>query len=116
MIVVLRQVGSFSVFETTYFLGAFITSPNGSPGCMGSNAGVSNVGAPAEQEGVDVLHEAEEGGADVVVPVGAGPAAVGEAAIGVFVFAAGRLHDAVQGDEFVYDELSHGRIPRVRGL
>src|SRR5207247_8219203 len=78
--------------------------------------GVSNVGAPAEQEGVDVLHEAEEGGTDVVVPVGAGPAAVGEAAIGVFVFAAGRLHDAVQGDEFVYDELSHCRIPCVRGL
>lgn len=26
----------------------------------------------------------------------------------------GRLHDAVQGDEFTYDELAHDPIPRVR--
>jgi hypothetical protein len=38
MIVVLRQMGFWSVFDTTYFLGAFSASPNGSPGAIGSNA------------------------------------------------------------------------------
>ncbi len=38
MIVVLRQIGFSSVFDTTYFFGAFIMSPNGSPAGIGSNA------------------------------------------------------------------------------
>jgi len=38
MIVVLRQVGSFSVRDTTYFFGAFIMSPKKSPAGIGSNA------------------------------------------------------------------------------
>jgi len=35
---VLRQVGFSSVLDTTYFAGAFMMSPNGSPGAIGSNA------------------------------------------------------------------------------
>jgi hypothetical protein len=38
MMVVSRQMGRSSVFDTTYFLGAFIASPKGSPGGIGSNA------------------------------------------------------------------------------
>lgn len=38
MMVVFRQIGLSSVRETTYFAGAFITSPNGSPGSSGSKA------------------------------------------------------------------------------
>ena len=38
MIVVLRHVGFSSVRDTTYFFGAFIMSPNGSPAGIGSNA------------------------------------------------------------------------------
>jgi hypothetical protein len=38
MIVVFRQIGFLSVRDTTYFLGAFMRSPNGSPGGMGSKA------------------------------------------------------------------------------
>jgi hypothetical protein len=38
MIVLLRPVGCFSVRDTTYFLGAFIMSPKGSPGGIGSKA------------------------------------------------------------------------------
>ena len=38
------------------------------------------------------------------------PAAVGEPAVGVFVLAAGGLDDAVEGDELVNDELSHGDL------
>jgi hypothetical protein len=38
MIVVFRQIGFWRVFETTYFAGAFMRSPNGSPGFIGSNA------------------------------------------------------------------------------
>ena len=38
MMVVLRQVGFSSVLDTTYFAGAFMMSPNGSPGAIGSNA------------------------------------------------------------------------------
>ena len=38
MIVVLRQIGFLSVFDTTYFFGAFIMSPKKSPAGMGSNA------------------------------------------------------------------------------
>ena len=33
-----RTFGCFSVRETTYFFGAFIMSPNRSPGASGSNA------------------------------------------------------------------------------
>jgi hypothetical protein len=36
--VVFRQIGSSSVVDTTYFAGAFIRSPNGSPAGIGSNA------------------------------------------------------------------------------
>jgi len=38
MMVVLRQIGVFSVRDTTYFLGAFIRSPKGSPAFIGSKA------------------------------------------------------------------------------
>ena len=38
MIVVFRQMGLSRVFDTTYFAGAFIMSPNRSPGFIGSNA------------------------------------------------------------------------------
>jgi hypothetical protein len=38
MMVVFRQIGFLSVFDTTYFFGAFITSPKGFPGSIGSNA------------------------------------------------------------------------------
>ena len=38
MMVVFRQIGFSSVLETTYFAGAFITSPKGSPGAIGSKA------------------------------------------------------------------------------
>jgi len=34
----LRQIGFSRVFDTTYFAGAFIRSPNGSPGAIGSKA------------------------------------------------------------------------------
>jgi len=36
MMVVLRHLGFSSVFETTYFAGAFMRSPNLSPAGMGS--------------------------------------------------------------------------------
>jgi hypothetical protein len=38
MMVVLRQMGFSSVFDTTYLAGPFIISPNGSPGAIGSKA------------------------------------------------------------------------------
>ena len=38
MMVVSRQMGFDSVRDTTYFFGAFMRSPNGSPGGIGSNA------------------------------------------------------------------------------
>src|SRR4051812_8863887 len=40
--------------------------------------GVDLIGAAAEEEGVDALHPLEEGGADVVVPIGDGPASMGK--------------------------------------
>ena len=61
---------------------------------------VGDVRLPAEQERVGVLHERAECAADVVVPVGHGPAAVPEAAVGVLVGAAGSLHHAVERKKF----------------
>src|SRR5687768_13743312 len=57
MIVVLRQIGFSSVFETTYFLGGFIRSPNGSPGGMGSNASacVTYVRRPSRNASVSFI-------------------------------------------------------------
>jgi hypothetical protein len=43
--------------------------------------------------------------------VGPDPAAVGEAAAGVFLRAAGRLHHAVEADHCGYGELSHVGVP-----
>jgi hypothetical protein len=58
---------------------------------------VNDVCLSAEQEGITVLHQGAEGVADVVVPERDRPAAVFEAALGVFVGSAGRLHHAVAG-------------------
>jgi hypothetical protein len=60
---------------------------------------VDHVRLASEEERIDVLHQRTEGPPDVVVPVRHRPAAVPEAALGVLVGAAGRLHDAVERDE-----------------
>src|ERR1044071_6436368 len=67
-------------------------------------------GEPPEQERVDVLHEGAERRADVVVPVRARPAPVGEATVAVLVGTARRLDDAVEGDELVNDQCTHGLL------
>ncbi len=90
MMVVSRQIGCFRVRDTTYFLGAFIRSPNGIARLHGLEGfGVDHIGAPAEEKGIDGLHRLEEGDADVVVPVGDGPAAVGKASVAILVLASG---------------------------
>ena len=71
----------------------------------GSRMGL--IGAPAQEEGIDVLHRLEEGDADVVVPVRDGPAAVGEAPVAILVLAARGLHHAVEAHELVHDQLAH---------
>src|SRR5205814_911509 len=53
------------------------------------------------------LHALAEARADVVAPIGPGPAAVLESAVAVLVLSAGRLHDAVERHELGDDELSH---------
>ena len=93
MMVVSRQIGVFSVRDTTYFFGAFIRSPKGSPGCHRLEGfGVGHVRAPPEEEGVHVLHRLAERRADVVVPVGDGPAAVREASVAILILASGGLN------------------------
>ena len=62
MMVVSRQIGFSSVLETTYFLGAFMMSPNGLPGRHRLEGfGVNHIRAAAEQECVDILYQGAEG-------------------------------------------------------
>ena len=111
MIVVLRQIGSSSVLDTTYFFGAFIMSPKKSPAGMGSNClRVRHVGATPEQERVGVLHQCPECRADCVVPVGQRPATVLEAAIADLVLSAGRLEQAVEAHEFGHKQHAHAYL------
>jgi hypothetical protein len=46
---------------------------------------VNDVGPPAEEDGVDILHQQIEGLTDVVVPIRHSPAAVLEASIAILV-------------------------------
>jgi hypothetical protein len=73
------------------------------------------VGLAAEDEVEGLCHELSHGPLHLLVPVPERPAAVFEATAGVLLRAAGRLHDAVEGKEGVDDELSHLRVPFLRG-
>jgi hypothetical protein len=68
---------------------------------------------PAEQEGARPREPAGYCRPEVLVVERERPAAVGEAAAGVLFRPAGRLHDAVEGQEGVQGE-SHGGL-RVSG-
>jgi hypothetical protein len=69
---------------------------------------VRYIRAAAKQKGIYILHQLDEGPADVIVPVGQCPSAVLEPSISIFVFATRRLHHAVQRHELVNNQLSHG--------
>src|SRR5687768_14341349 len=77
-------------------------------GGSGSNASacVTYVFRP-RGKGVGAQHDPVEALADVIVPVRDRTAAVLESSVGIFVLAAGRLHDAVERDELGNDQLSH---------
>jgi hypothetical protein len=64
-------------------------------------------GLAPEQHGIGLTHGLKKVRADVVVPIGLRPAALRKAAVEVFVRAAGRLNDAVEGHEFGHDQVSH---------
>jgi len=76
---------------------------------------MGHIGPPAKQKRVDLLHDRAESRADIVVPVGARPAAVREPVVAILVSAARGLNDAVEGDELVNDELSQDVSPWLRG-
>src|SRR5918999_3239528 len=66
------------------------------------------VGLPAEDQVERLPHEFAHNLAHLIVPEGNRPAAVLEAAGGIFLGAAGCLHDPIEADERVHDELPHG--------
>ncbi len=71
-------------------------------------AGEDIVGAATEEHGELAGDGLADGAADGFLAAAHGPAAVGEAVTGVFVGAAGGLHDAVVGEVGEDDELAHG--------
>src|SRR3954467_7072197 len=62
---------------------------------------------PPQQKGVALTQRLEDIGADVVMPVRMGPAAIVESAVGIFVRSPWRLHHAVERNKFSNDKLSH---------
>ncbi len=102
MRVVLSHVSSSSpsVPDTTYFGMAFIWSANGSPARSGHAAAiVCHVRRPNSSASA-FAHRVGEGAAHHLrVEERVRPAAVGEAAVGVLLGSARRLHDAVQAHE-----------------
>jgi hypothetical protein len=78
---------------------------------MGPVGGKDVVGLAAEQEIERRREGLAHGGADDVVPICRGPAAIFEAAGGVFFRAARRLHDTVEAEERSGYDLSHGDTP-----
>jgi hypothetical protein len=69
---------------------------------------VRHIRPSTQQQRIDLLHQRQEGLADVIVPVGQCPAAVLEPSISILVFATRRLHHAVQRHELGDNQLSHG--------
>jgi dihydrofolate reductase len=67
------------------------------------------VGAPTQQEFERQSHEAVHR-VVCLVPIAEHPAAVGKAAVAVFVQPARRLHHAIEGDECGCDDLSHDSL------
>src|SRR5215203_3017280 len=69
------------------------------------------VGVATEDEVEGLRHRLSHRPLHLLVPVAERPAAVLEAATAILLGAARRLHDAVEGQEGVHDELSHVRVP-----
>jgi hypothetical protein len=109
MMVVFRHIGFWSVRDTTYFFGAFIRSPNGSPGAIGSKAStcIAYARRPKRTASASSRISAPKASADVVVPIRHSPAAVLERSVTTRVFTARCLHRTVQRHELRENEVSH---------
>ncbi|MNJ64638.1 hypothetical protein D3C77_606010 [compost metagenome] len=92
-----EQVGDGEVFRVAFHLRPV--------------AGEDVVGAPAQQQLEGLAEQGLHGLAEDFLGVGHDPAAVAEAATGVFLRATGALHDTVEADEGGYDEFAHGDSP-----
>jgi hypothetical protein len=75
---------------------------------VGPVRGEDLVRLPAEDEVERLPHELGHCLHHLLVPERDGPAAVVEAPGGVFLGPAGRLHDPIEADEGVHNELPHG--------
>src|SRR4029077_12406113 len=65
----------------------------------------------SKEQGIALTDSLAKKRANVVVPVGPRPSTLSEAALGIFVLAAGGLHDAVQRHELGHDNLAHALTP-----
>jgi hypothetical protein len=72
-----------------------------------------HIGASAQEQVERLGHDRPHHLAHQLVPVGHGPAALGEPAAVVLARSSGRLHDPIEGQEGRDDELAHGASPFV---
>jgi len=83
---------------------------------FGPVRGEDVVGLATQEQGVHSLDVPGDEAARLLVGERRLPAAVLEAALGVFFRSAARLHDAVQGHEFTDDELAHDVTARLEAI